>query len=444
MARSTKKTSNGSPSPATENGRRLHSHSSKKHNNSTSAKSTAGLGNTAPRAQAKSNISQCSENPGSMDSATMKPPTAHSNCQSSQESPKTQQSQEYMPPAQHVLKKRPIAKSEPSVSKTEPNKRRYPKRDLKSEPAYEISPSTDLELSIAQPKSKKRRFSQEFPSEEPTARKLPAPKADLESPVPKVGSKKSEKVPLPEATPEAHPTKVLTEAEPATEGLSTPPPKIFRDKDAPGVKYIEDTRLDEIWLQTVYRKWEKPDWLWELEGAGILTVGDIGAYDGKGGMKRLKKKIRMYFEEELMIEYEREWKKQVSYMTSDDLKSALKLSKASFHRAYQEAEFDDGEGGKEKKVLIRSQARDYIQPNIHLGEVAMRKLSQETRQVLAQIEIFMEYAEEGMKSSLGERLSGVERQLQGIDEKLDKIADVLGGLHPRDNPREGRWARRRA
>ncbi|RVD86927.1 uncharacterized protein DFL_005178 [Arthrobotrys flagrans] len=145
-------------------------------------------------------------------------------------------------------------------------------------------------------------------------------------------------------SPKEPPSKGPTTAENPTASSHTSPPKFFRDKKAPGVKYLEDTLLEDIWLQTVYRKYAKSNWLWELQGYNIRTIGDLECFDGKGGMERLKKRIKLFFEEELGIEYEKEWKKQVKLLNSDDFKNTLNKSrKTPFHYGFQELEEEEKE-----------------------------------------------------------------------------------------------------
>ncbi|KAF3096686.1 hypothetical protein TWF102_006534 [Orbilia oligospora] len=293
---------------------------------------------------------------------------------------------------------------------------------------------------------------------------------------PKKARTASPEASLPQAAPPNEPQS--PEAVAAETPSAALPPRTFRLREKPedDDKCIGDTLIQHVWTQTVYRKFADPEWLAELRGRGITKMSDLPGFDGKGGISRFKLGIKKFFEEELDIEFEREWKKQVEMMKGVDFKWAIDEDmRMSFHYGWQEEMEDEDEdeeeeatpsgttagkrrrslsdkGGlppKRRRVLLnRETTPEYIQPDRNLGTQAMKKLSEETRLVLEQVEHFLELYEEelcaeGGPSFYRTRLQGVEQRLEELGDKLQKMSQVMGGLNPRLKVQPGRkWGRK--
>ncbi|KAF3167666.1 hypothetical protein TWF751_008049 [Orbilia oligospora] len=293
---------------------------------------------------------------------------------------------------------------------------------------------------------------------------------------PKKARTASPEASLPQAAPPNEPQS--PEAVAAETPSAALPPRTFRLREKPedDDKCIGDTLIQHVWTQTVYRKFADPEWLAELRGRGITKMSDLPGFDGKGGISRFKLGIKKFFEEELDIEFEREWKKQVEMMKGVDFKWAIDEDmRMSFHYGWQEEMEDEDEdeeeeatpsgttagkrrrslsdkGGlppKRRRVLLnRETTPEYIQPDRSLGTQAMKKLSEETRLVLEQVEHFLELYEEelcaeGGPSFYRTRLQGVEQRLEELGDKLQKMSQVMGGLNPRLKVQPGRkWGRK--
>ncbi|KAF3197844.1 hypothetical protein TWF106_001496 [Orbilia oligospora] len=431
------------------------SQSSKKSSQAQNKTNESQSSKKSSQAQNKTNKSQSSKKSASIEPAAPRRSARLSGASPSQASLKVLQSPEELPPTQHrTIRKIPTAKSEPAAQKAKSGHSR--KRPF-TEPLLE-TPVASTGALHQQAKAPK----------EPSSGERPTKKARTASP----------EASLPQAAPPNEPQS--PEAVAAEIPSAALPPRTFRlrEKAEDDDECIGDTLIQHVWTQTVYRKWADPEWLAELRGRGITKMSDLPGFDGKGGISRFKLGVQKFFEEELDIGFEREWKKQVDMMRNVDLKWAIdEDTRMSFHYGWQEEMEDEDEdedeeeeattsgttagkrrrsladkGGplpKRRRVLLnRETTPEYIQPDRSLGKQAMKKLGEETRRVLDQVESFLELFEEelcgeGEPSFYKTRLQGVEQRLEELGDKLQKMSEVMGGLNPRLKVQPGRkWGRK--
>ncbi|TGJ74809.1 hypothetical protein EYR41_001773 [Orbilia oligospora] len=460
---STRRSSRGSNKPVTEIGCQL-SPTRGQQGSSANAQDSHQLLNAASQAQNKTNKSQSSKklsqaknktnkSQSSKKSASMKPAVLRRSARLSGASPsraslKVLQSPEELPPTQHrTVRKIPTAKSEPVAQKANS---KYSRKRRFTEPLLE-TPVVSTGALHQQAKAHK----------EPSSGERAPKKARTASP----------EASLPQAAPPNEPQSPEAVAAETPSAALLPRTFRLREKPEDDDKCIGDTLIQHVWTQTVYRKFADPEWLAELRGRGITKMSDLPGFDGKGGISRFKLGIKKFFEEELDIEFEREWKKQVEMMKGVDFKWAIDEDmRMSFHYGWQEEMEDEDEdeeeeatpsgttagkrrrslsdkGGlppKRRRVLLnRETTPEYIQPDRSLGTQAMKKLSEETRLVLEQVEHFLELYEEelcaeGGPSFYRTRLQGVEQRLEELGDKLQKMSQVMGGLNPRLKVQPGR------
>ncbi|KAF3310960.1 hypothetical protein TWF173_009080 [Orbilia oligospora] len=415
---STRSSSRGSNKPVTEIGCKL-SPTRGQQRSSANAEASHQLLNAASQAGSKTNKSQSSKKSNSIEPTVLRRSARLSGASPSQASLKVLQSPEELPPTQHhTVQKIPAAKSEPVAQKA--NSKNSRKRRF-TDPLLE-TPVVNTEALHQQAKAHK----------EPSSGERAPKKARTTSP----------EASLPQAAPPNEPES--PEAVAAEIPSAALPPRTIRLRKKPedDDECIGDTLIEHVWTQTVHRKFANPDWLAELRGRGITKMSDLPGFDGKGRISRFKLGIKKFFEEELGNEFEeeweKEWKKQVGTMEDVDFKWAIdEDTRMSFHYGWQEEREDEDEdedeeatpggatagkrrrslsdkGGlppKRRMVLLnRETTPEYLQPERSLGSRAMRKLSEETRLVLGQVEHFLELYEEelfypgrkwGRKTSVG-------------------------------------------
>ncbi|KAF3276368.1 hypothetical protein TWF970_006325 [Orbilia oligospora] len=412
---------------------------------------------SASQAQNKTNKSQSSKKSNSIEPTVLRRSARLSGASPSQASLKVLQSPEELPPTQHhTVQKIPAAKSEPVAQKA--NSKNSRKRRF-TDPLLE-TPVVNTEALHQQAKAHK----------EPSSGERAPKKARTTSP----------EASLPQAAPPNEPESPETVAAEIPSAALPPRTIRLRKKPEDDDECIGDTLIEHVWTQTVHRKFANPDWLAELRGRGITKMSDLPGFDGKGRISRFKLGIKKFFEEELGNEFEeeweKEWKNQVGTMEDVDFKWAIdEDTRMSFHYGWQEEREDEDEdedeeatpggatagkrrrslsdkGGlppKRRMVLLnRETTPEYLQPERSLGSRAMRKLSEETRLVLGQVEHFLELyeeelCEEGGPSFWRTRLQGVEQRLEELGDKLQKMSEVMGGLNPRMKVYPGRkWGRK--
>ncbi|KAK6520155.1 hypothetical protein TWF506_000439 [Arthrobotrys conoides] len=520
---STRRSSRGSDKPAIEIEPKLCRNRGQQ-DSLTNTQGSLRLLNATSQAQAKSNKSRSSEKPSSTEPIVPRRSARLSGASSSQASSKVSQSPEELPATQRrTTKKFPAAKSEPLVEKTAPKySRKHPlteptteipianagalRRRVKSKAATQVPaqhsttkgvPMVKSEPIIQKAKSKnsrKRPFTESTPEISLASvealhqqTKLNATQAPEKPSSGERASKKartaSPDAPLPQVSPEeAQSPEELPSKEPvdAKSPSATPPPKILRVRYKPENEdtLIADTPIEDVWTQTIYRRFGNPEWLTELREHGITKMGDLPGFDGKGMMSRFKFGIKKFFEKELQVEFKREWKHDIGMMRNQDFKYALSIwSRVSFHEGWEEVEMEDGneddeggatpggtrgvkrrrnpdsdEGGpppKKGRVLLhRASTPEYLQPDRSLGKEAMRVLGVKAQAMLQQLQMFIdiygdELEEEAPPGRWKTRLEGVEQRLQELAEKLERMSVVMGGLKPRVKVKPGRkWARR--